>query len=102
MAAPLISIYSASKAAAQHFGRVMAKEWAKFGISVNVVNPGYIQTDIVGSLFENERGKAMLDGWPRGRLTEAEDLNDIMTLLVSDEARRITGSCFTVDDGQSL
>lgn len=99
---PGIAAYSASKAAVQHLGKVVAREWARAGISVNMVNPGYIRTDMNSVWFESEGGQKQIAKWPRKRMMEAGDLDSVMLHLVSDGARRVTGSVFTIDDGQSL
>ncbi len=97
-----IAAYSASKAAVQQLGKVLAREWARSGISVNMVNPGYIATELNSDWFESEGGQKQIAKWPRKRLMEASDLDPVMLHLVSDAARRVTGSVFTIDDGQSL
>lgn len=97
-----IAAYSASKAAVQQLGKVLAREWARMGISVNIVNPGYIATELNSEWFETEGGQKQIGKWPRKRLMEASDLDPVMLHLVSDAARRLTGSVFTIDDGQSL
>ena len=99
---PGIASYSASKAAVQQLGKVLAREWARSGISVNIVNPGYIETELNAAWFASEGGQKQIAKWPRKRLMEASDLDPVMLHLVSDAARRVTGSVFTIDDGQSL
>lgn len=99
---PGIAAYSASKAAVQQLGKVLAREWARQGISVNMVNPGYIATELNSDWFDSEGGQKQISKWPRKRLMEASDLDPVMLHLVSDAARRVTGSVFTIDDGQSL
>lgn len=99
---PGIAAYSASKAAVQQLGKVLAREWARSGISVNMVNPGYIATELNSDWFDSEGGQKQISKWPRKRLMEASDLDPVMLHLVSDAARRVTGSVFTIDDGQSL
>ena len=99
---PGIAAYSASKAAVQQLGKVAAREWARSGISVNVVNPGYILTEINSDWFASEGGKRQISKWPRKRLLDPSDLDPVMLHLVSDAARRVTGSVFTIDDGQSI
>ena len=102
MVSPGLAAYAASKAAVVQMGRVMAREWASLGIGVNVLCPGYAPTDINADWFATEAGKRHIAGFPRRRLMAAEDMDGIVTLLLSDGARGITGSVFTVDDGQSL
>ena len=99
---PGIAAYSASKAAVQQLGKVVAREWARSGISVNIVNPGYVNTDLTAEWFASEGGQKQISKWPRKRLMEASDLDPVMLHLVSDAARRVTGAVFTVDDGQSI
>lgn len=102
MASPGLAAYSASKAAVLQMGRVLAREWARTGISVNILCPGYVATDINAAWFATEAGQRHIATWPRRRLMEVGDMDAVMTFLLSDGARRTTGSVFTVDDGQSL
>jgi NAD(P)-dependent dehydrogenase (short-subunit alcohol dehydrogenase family) len=97
-----IAAYSASKAAVQQLGKCIAREWARDGISVNMVNPGYISTELNGDWFATDGGQKQIAKWPRRRLMEASDLDPVMLHLVSDASRRVTGSVYTVDDGQSV
>ncbi len=94
--------YAATKAAVAHLGRNFAREWVRQGINVNVVQPGYIQTEISGDWFNAEGGKAQIQGFHRRRLIGAEALDDIMLFLAADASRWVTGSVIDVDDGQSL
>lgn len=94
--------YAATKLAVQHLGRQLAQEWARLGISVNTIQPGYISTEIAGDWFDTEGGKAQINTWPRRRLTEITALDEPMVFFASDAARQVTGSHITVDDGQSL
>jgi NAD(P)-dependent dehydrogenase (short-subunit alcohol dehydrogenase family) len=94
--------YAASKLAVQHLGRQLAQEWARLGISVNTIQPGYISTEIAGDWFDTEGGKAQINTWPRRRLTAMTALDEPMVFFASDAARQVTGSHITVDDGQSL
>lgn len=99
---PGLAAYSASKAAVLHLGRTLAREWARYGINVNMILPGYIKTDINRDYFESERGARFVARFPRRRLVEEEDLTPLVTYLCSDSAKSVTGSAFTVDDGQTL
>ncbi len=94
--------YAASKAAVVHLGRQLAREWARLGINVNTVQPGYILTEIDEHWFATEGGKAQVQTWPRRRLTPIEALNDPMLFFASDASAYVTGAHVTVDDGQSL
>ena len=64
--------------------------------------PGYIATEMNGEWFETEGGAKQIGKWPRRRLMQASDLDAMLLYLASDASRAITGSAFTVDDGQSL
>lgn len=99
---PGIAAYSASKAGVLQLGKVLAREWARKGVNVNIVCPGYIQTKLNGEWFETEGGQKQINKWPRRRLMADDDLTHIVGHLLSDASRAITGSVFTVDDGQSL
>lgn len=94
--------YAASKAAVAHLGRQFAREWVKKGINVNIIQPGYIHTDINGEWFETEGGKAQIASWHRGRLLNIDALDDMMLYFSSDASRQITGTTMTIDDGQAL
>lgn len=94
--------YAASKAGVVHLGRQFAREWARQGINVNTVQPGYIQTDLSGGWFNSEGGKAQIASWHRKRLMTIDSLDEIMLYLCSDASRFVTGTSFTIDDGQSL
>jgi NAD(P)-dependent dehydrogenase (short-subunit alcohol dehydrogenase family) len=96
------SAYAASKAAVVHLGRQLAREWARQGINVNTVQPGYILTEIDADWFATEGGRAQVQTWPRKRLTPIEALNDPMLFFASDASAHVTGAHITVDDGQSL
>jgi len=99
---PGTAAYSASKAAVLHLGRMLAREWARYGINVNMILPGYIKTDINRDYFESEQGAKFVAKFPRRRLVEEEDLTPLVRYLCSAESRAVTGSAFTVDDGQTL
>ena len=96
------TIYSASKAAVAHMGRNLAKEWARLGVNVNVIQPGYIQTELSGDWFNGEAGKAQIAGFNRRRLQPISSLNAPVLYLCSDESAHTTGGIFTIDDGQAL
>jgi NAD(P)-dependent dehydrogenase (short-subunit alcohol dehydrogenase family) len=99
---PGLTAYVASKAATAHMGKSLAREWARKGINVNVLCPGYIKTELNDVWFDSEGGQKLVAGFPRRRLMETADLEALALYLTSDAARAVTGSVFTVDDGQSL
>lgn len=99
---PGIMPYSSSKAAVSHMGRIMAREWIRSGPNVNMLSPGYVQTELAGGWFQTEGGQKQIASWPRRRLMDASALDDTLVFLLSDASQQVTGSDFTIDDGQSL
>jgi len=101
-ALPAASVYGATKAAARHMAKAMAREWARRGINVNVIQPGYFESEMTAELVGSEAGQAYIASFPRGRLRPASDLHAPLLFLCSDASLGVTGSIITVDDGQSL
>ena len=99
---PGLSAYCASKAAVAMMTRVMAREWARRGIAVNALAPGYVLTDINAHWFDSEGGAAQLKRFPRRRLMQDTDLDAAMLMLAGPAASTITGQMIVVDDGQTL
>ncbi|HEX4181283.1 MAG TPA: SDR family NAD(P)-dependent oxidoreductase [Caulobacteraceae bacterium] len=99
---PGLAAYCASKAAVVMMGKSLAREWARQGISVNVVCPGFLETELNSDWFARDGGKAQIQGWPRKRLMREADLDPILLYLGADESGAITGASFNIDDGQSL
>ena len=99
---PGLSAYCGSKAAVAMLTRSLAREWARRGIAVNALCPGYIETAINDAWWPTEGGQRQLKGFPRRRLMEASDLDAAFLMLAGPAARTMTGSIITVDDGQSL
>lgn len=94
--------YAASKAAVAHLGRNFAREWVRQGINVNVLQPGYIQTELVGDLYQTSAGLTKIEGFHRKRLQPMASLDPLMLLLASDQSACMTGAVIDIDDGQSL
>ncbi|MEK6790624.1 MAG: 3-oxoacyl-[acyl-carrier-protein] reductase [Deltaproteobacteria bacterium] len=90
--------YSASKGGVIAFTRAAAKELAQFGIRVNAVAPGLIDTDMADEIPENVRQK-FLDMIPLKRLGRADEVAGIVRFLASDEASYITGETIAVSGG---
>jgi NAD(P)-dependent dehydrogenase (short-subunit alcohol dehydrogenase family) len=99
---PGLSVYCASKAAVTMMTRVMAREWARRGIAVNALGPGYILSGINDEWFKTEGGAAQLKRFPRRRLMQETDLDAAMLMLAGPAASAITGQLFIIDDGQTL
>jgi len=91
--------YSASKAGDIGFTRALAQEGARNGITVNVVAPGYIATDMVMAVPEKVR-ESIIAQIPVGRLGEADEIARCVAFLASDEAGFITGSTISANGGQ--
>ena len=96
------SVYGASKAAVRHMGKALAREWARRGINVNIIQPGYFESEMTSDMLNSEGGKKFVASFPRQRLRPPSDLHAPLLLLCSDAALGITGSVITIDDGQTL
>ena len=99
---PGLVAYAASKAGVVQAGRTLAREWARAGINVNTVSPGYIRTAINDAWFDAEPGKKQIAKFPRRRLMGEEGLDAMMLFLCSDASAFVTGTNFVLDDGQTL
>ncbi len=93
--------YSASKAGLIGFSKSLAREVASRGVRVNVIAPGFIETDMTAALGEKARG-ALLGQIPIGRAGTAADVAALAAFLASDEAAYITGQVVAVDGGLSM
>jgi len=96
------SNYSAAKAGLIGFSKALALETAAKGITVNVVSPGYIATEMVRAIPEEVLNKAILPHIPVGRLGEASEIARCVAFLASDEAGYITGSTLSANGGQYM
>jgi NAD(P)-dependent dehydrogenase (short-subunit alcohol dehydrogenase family) len=94
--------YPASKAALLQLTRAMALDWARYGIRVNAVLPGYFATEMSTGYLASDAGKAMLKRMPMRRLGDPAELDGALLLLASDASRYMTGSTITVDGGLSI
>jgi len=90
--------YSASKAGLVGLGRSLAKEFASRGVTVNIVAPGPILTDMLASLPEEQQA-AYAEAVPLGRLGRPEEVADVVSFLASDSAAYVTGAVVPVDGG---
>ena len=93
--------YAAAKAGVIGFSKSAAKELASRGITVNIVAPGFIGTDMTAGLPESVKEK-MLTDIPLGRMGEAEDVANAVLFLASDQASYITGQVVNVDGGMVM
>jgi 3-oxoacyl-[acyl-carrier protein] reductase len=93
--------YAASKAGLAGFSKALAREVASRGITVNVVAPGMIETDMTAALGESARA-AMITQIPRGRLGTADEVAAAVCFLASDESAYITGHVLAVNGGMYM
>ncbi|MBS9721313.1 SDR family oxidoreductase [Tianweitania sp. BSSL-BM11] len=96
-----LSAYAASKAGLVHLTRALSLEWARYGIRVNALCPGYVETEINRDFFATPAGEAMVKRIPQRRLGRMEDLDGAMLLLASEAGAYITGTALVVDGGHS-
>ena len=94
-----VSVYATTKAAVVQMTAAHALEWARYGIRVNALAPGYISTEINDDFFETEPGQALIKRIPMRRLGQLSDLDAPFLLLATDASAWMTGSCLTVDGG---
>lgn len=93
------SNYAASKAAVNSFTRACALEFARFGIRVNAVLPGFAPTDMVSGLVEKDGGKSISKQLPLKVLGTVEEVADCAVFLAGPGSKYMTGSLLTVDGG---
>ena len=93
--------YSAAKAGVIGFTKALALENARKGITVNVICPGYIDTDMVAAVPENVL-QGIIAGIPVGRLGKGEEIADMVSYLAGERAGFVTGATFTLNGGQYL
>jgi NAD(P)-dependent dehydrogenase (short-subunit alcohol dehydrogenase family) len=80
---PQIGAYAMSKAAVIQMTKAMALEWGRFGINVNALCPGYIDTEINHHHWQTEQGQKLVQMLPRKRVGKPEDLDALIVLLAS-------------------
>ncbi|MCU0953622.1 MAG: beta-ketoacyl-ACP reductase [Hyphomicrobium sp.] len=94
--------YSASKAGDIGFTKALAQEGARAGITVNVICPGYIATEMVKAVPQDVLEKNILPQIPVGRLGEPSEIARCVVFLAADDAGFITGATLTANGGQYL
>jgi len=99
---PGMAVYSATKAAVEQLGRVLAKDWAGKGINVNIIAPGYIATELTDGYFDTNAGVRLKSKFARDRIMDVSALDPMLLYLCSEASAQTTGSVFNIDDGQSL
>lgn len=94
-----VAPYAASKAALEHLTRALALEWARYGIRVNAIAPGYFQTELNQGFLQSDAGRKMIKGIPQRRAGYLEELNGPLLLFASGASTYMTGSTLVVDGG---
>lgn len=94
--------YGASKAALIGMTKVVAREIAQKGITINCVAPGYIDAGIMSDVPDAYRQSSVIPGIPMGHLGEAADIAKAVAFLASDDAKYIIGTVLAVDGGFSM
>jgi len=95
--------YAATKGGLNQLMRVMAREWATHGVTVNAVAPGYIETGLTKEHLDTDGNREALESLvPARRLGVPQEVADAVTFLSSDRARFITGQVLYVDGGRVL
>ena len=97
-----IGIYCMSKAAVIHMTRAMALEWGRYGINVNALCPGYIDTEINHHYWQTDQGKRVIDMLPRKRIGQPQDLDAVLMMLCANESHFVNGAVIQADDGFSV
>jgi acetoacetyl-CoA reductase len=93
--------YAAAKSGIHGFTKALAQEGAKFGVTVNAIAPGYIDTDMVAAVPEEVLGK-IVARIPVGRLGRADEIARGVAFLVGEDAGFITGSTLSINGGQHM
>ncbi len=96
---PQIGVYCMSKAAVVQMTKAMAVEWGRFGINVNAICPGYIDTEINHAHWQTEQGQKLISMLPRKRVGEPADLDALLVMLCAKESHFINGAVIAADDG---
>ncbi len=94
-----IGVYCMSKAAVIHMTKAMALEWGRFGINVNAICPGYIDTEINHHHWQTEAGQKLVQMLPRKRVGKPQDLDAVLMMLCANQSHFVNGAVIAADDG---
>src|SRR4051812_35033583 len=97
-----VPAYCAAKAGLTHLTHVMAMELARYGILVNALAPGYVETDFNREYFQSEAGMRLISRIPLRRLGQAPDLDGALLFLASPASAYVTGAVIAVDGGHAV
>jgi NAD(P)-dependent dehydrogenase (short-subunit alcohol dehydrogenase family) len=94
-----VAPYAISKAGVVQMTKALALEWARYGVRVNALAPGYFVTELNDDFFASDAGRALIKRIPQRRLGQLQDLDGPVLLLLSDAGSYMTGSVVAVDGG---
>jgi len=94
--------YNASKAAVKHMAASLAVEWAPYGIRVNSLSPGYMNTPLLKAVRNATWEETWINNTPMRRLGEPDDLKGAIVFLASDASKFVTGTDLRVDGGYTV
>jgi NAD(P)-dependent dehydrogenase (short-subunit alcohol dehydrogenase family) len=97
-----VPAYCAAKAGLTHLTHVLAMELARYGILVNALAPGYVETDFNREYFRTEAGQRLIGRIPLKRLGQAPDLDGALLFLASAASAYVTGAVIAVDGGHAV
>ena len=97
-----IGVYCMSKAAVVHMTRAMALEWGKYGINVNAICPGYIESEMTHHVWGTEQGQKLIATLPRKRVGKPQDLDVVLMMLCANESHFVNGAVIQADDGFAI
>lgn len=94
-----VAPYGAAKAGLIHLTQALALEWARHGVRVNALAPGYMETELNADFFASEAGRNLIKRIPQRRLGQPTDLDGALLLLASPASGYITGATLPIDGG---
>ncbi|HEX3538158.1 MAG TPA: glucose 1-dehydrogenase [Stellaceae bacterium] len=97
-----VPAYCTAKAGLTHLTHVLAMELARYGILVNALAPGYVETDFNRAFFQSDAGKALISRIPLKRLGQTNDLDGALLFLCSPASAYVTGTVIAVDGGHAV
>lgn len=97
-----VPAYCTAKAGLSHLTSILAMELARYGILVNALAPGYVETDFNRAFFQTEAGKALISRIPLKRIGQTEDLDGVLLFLCSPASAYVTGTVIAVDGGHAV
>lgn len=95
-----VSVYGAAKVGVKHLTGIMAKEWARWGIRVNAVAPGYVKTHMIDKMVANEKNnQVVMKSIPMRRYAEVKDVAGVILFLTTEASSYLTGVVIPIDGG---